>query len=96
MMNRLNWFMTLVQACWTVARSGKLDGKAFASAGKLVNEWLEKALQAQVRAEPQEQVEQHRRQDDQDMVGNRIEAPHQGGDQSGRWREFNLFSFHRD
>ena len=60
-----------------LARSGKLEGKALASEGNCVDERPEEFLQAQVRAEPQEQVEQHRRQDDGDVVGNRIKSRHQ-------------------
>ncbi len=60
-----------------VARSGKVDGKGARQGRQLVDERLKEILQAQVRAEPQEQVEQHRRQDDRDVVGDRIKSRHQ-------------------
>ena len=53
-----------------------------------VNKRLEEALQAQVRTEPQEQVEQQRRQDDRDVVGYRIKSRQQRGEQSRRRGEF--------
>ena len=76
----LGWVARRQRGGHIPAGSGDKPGARPGQRRQLVHEWLEKALQAQVRTEPQEQIKQDRRQNHQDMVGNRIEAPHQRGD----------------